>query len=196
MVQKLTKNELGRNVVHMFVGLITVLFINLYPPRIALLTFAILLILGLFISILSRAVDVPIVKWVLNNFDRPEDVAKFPGKGALFFILGSALTLMVFGVQIASASILILAVGDSLNILIGQPFGKIVNPLNTKKMFEGSIAGFVGGFIVASFFVPLIPAMIAAAVAMMVEMIDFGELQVNDNVLVPLASGLILYLLL
>ncbi len=196
MKPKLARNELRRNIFHILLGVIIVAFINLYPERVSLLVLAIILILGLFISLLSRVVSIPVVKWFLKTFDREEDMKKFPGKGALFFFLGSVTALYLYGVQIASAAILILAVGDSINLLVGKPFGRVVNPLDTKKMFEGSIAGFVAGFIVASLFVPLIYAIIASAVAMLVEMIDFKEMQVNDNILIPLFSGLVLWLLL
>jgi len=196
MKKNLEKSELRRNIFHILIGIIIVAFINIYSVQLSLLVLAVIIILGLFISLLSKAVSVPVISWFLENFDRPEDIKRFPGKGALFFFLGSAATLYLFGIQIASASILILAIGDSLNILVGKPFGRVTNPLNSRKMIEGSFAGFVGGFIAASFFVPWMPAMIAAAVAMIVEMIDFKEMQVNDNILVPLFSGLVLYLIL
>ena len=196
MVGRLSVTELRRNMMHMLVGILIVLFINIYPQKISLLTLSIIIILGLFISLLSKVVSIPIINWFLKNFDRSEDIKSFPGKGALFLFLGSVATLYLYDVQIASAAILILAVGDSLNILIGKPFGISVIPFDTKKMFVGSVGGFVGAFIVASFFVALVPAMIASAVAMIVEMLDFGKLQVNDNILIPIFSGLVLYLLI
>jgi dolichol kinase len=188
--------ELRRNVFHIFLGILLVSFINLYSVEISLFTFAVIILLGLFISILSRAVHIPVVTWFLHNFEREDDLKTFPGKGALFFFAGSVIALYLYGVQIASACILILAVGDSVNILIGKPFGKIPNPLHSKKMIEGSIAGFIASFIVASFFVPLMPAIIASAVAMLIESIDFGRLQINDNILIPVFAGMVLYFLI
>jgi dolichol kinase len=57
---------------------------------------------------------------------------------------------------------------------------------------EGSLAGFVCAFLAGSFFVAPWLALIGAAVAMTVE---YLPLPVNDNLMIPLCTGLTLMFL-
>ena len=93
------------------------------------------------------------------------------------------------------ASIMILAVGDSISHLFGLHFGKTNNPLPKTKFIEGTIAGFIFGFIGALVFLPWLEAFFASLVAMIIEAIEIkiGNQQVDDNLIVPLVAGAVVW---
>jgi dolichol kinase len=156
-----------------------------------------LLLLGLIVSLLSVRGKFPFTANIFKLFDRPRD-AHFPGKGAFYFLLGVGLTFAFFEVQIAYASILILAVGDSLNHLFGERMPKQFNlPWNRRKSVFGVLLGIIWGVFAAQFFVPFVPALIATTIAIFLETIPWhiGKYYLDDNVLVPLIAGSVLFLL-
>lgn len=159
------------------------------------LVLTMLTIIGVIISLISKTYKIPGIYQFLKFFDRPEDMQRLPGKGAIYFFLGSALSLLLFGKNIASAAIIILAVGDSMTYIIGKPFGKIKTPLSDKKLLEGAIAGWVLATAAAMLFVNFTAAVAASFTAMLVEFMDLGKRQVNDNFLIPIISGIVLVML-
>lgn len=124
---------------------------------------------------------------------------KFPGKGVIFFFVGVLLSLQLFEKDIALASIMVLSLGDSVSHLIGKSFGRIKNIFNGdgKKLLEGTLAGTLAGFFGALVFVPFPEAFLGAFGAMIVEVvkIDFNDLTLDDNLVVPLVAGTIMFLL-
>ena len=82
----------------------------------------------LILSILSRKYKIPILNWLLQNFERKENVKKFPGKGFIFYLIGVLLTLAFFPMDIAMPAILVLAFADSIGHLFGIRYGKIKHP--------------------------------------------------------------------
>jgi len=158
----------------------------------------VLLIIGLIISILSQYKKLPLVADILKLFDRKRD-KNFPGRGAFYFLLAIFLSLFLFPLKIAYASILILAVGDSFNHLIGGTYIKKINmPWNPRKNTSGMILGILMGTFASQFFVPLLPAFIAASIAIIIETFPFriGRFYIDDNLTVPLTAGFILYFLI
>ena len=102
-----------------------------------------------------------------------------------------------FPEHIALAAILILAFGDSVTNVIGRYFGKIPIWYNKKKNWEGIWAGIFFCTVGASFFVPLWIAFVAATAAMMVESLSLkvGDIELDDNVLIPIVAGVVMILL-
>ncbi len=133
---------------------------------------------------------------MLEGFERKHYRKKFPFKGALFFLTGCLLTLKIFPLDIALASIAILTFADSVSHVVGILGGRR-HPLNGSKNLEGTIAGIIVGTIAASFFVSWIMAFIASAVSMLAEALSFKlqEEDVDDNVIIPLVAGTVIFLL-
>jgi len=102
---------------------------------------------------------------------------------------------LLFDKDIAMASIMVLALGDSVSHLYGLHYGKIKHPLSNKKFLEGTIAGFVAGFIGALVFARWYEAFFASLAAMIVEGIEvkIGTRQIDDNIIVPLVAGGVLW---
>lgn len=103
--------------------------------------------------------------------------------------------MLLFPKEIAMASIMILALGDSVSHLYGLHYGKIKHPLSNAKFLEGTIAGFVAGFIGALIFLPWLEAFLASLAAMIVEAIEIkiGIGQVDDNLIIPIVAGTIVW---
>lgn len=183
--------ESRRQFVHAFVGLIIFGIVYMLPEYNSKVILSILTLIVISISYLTKkGVKIPFVEFIIKNFGRK---GKIPAKGTIFFLIGSLITLFIFHSFIASISILILGLHDSFATLIGKEFGKRKIPHNKNKTIEGSISGMIVSFIGVFLFLPLEIAFIAVLAAGITESIDF---EINDNLLIPLASGLVIYLLL
>jgi phytol kinase len=148
-------------------------------------------VMGFLISMVHRKREVPVIGWFLRTFDRQEDIASIPGRGALFFAIGFLLVLALFPRDMALASITIFVLGDSISPLVGMHAGRIPHPLSEKKFVEGNIAGFLFAFAGAMLFVPIPEAFVASALSMAVEAVDTVKgRRIEDNVTIPLVAGL------
>lgn len=187
--------EVRRESFHIFFGVAIMLLIFLLRERAMwLLFFA--LIIGIALSLLSLKVKLPIIHYMLLRFEKPQYLNKFPGKGALFFVAGCLLVLKLFSanLEIVFASIAILTFGDSVSHLVGLGAKKRI----AKRDIAGTIAGIIAAFIAASFFVKPLLALTAALTAMVAENISVrvGLEEVDDNVIIPLIAGTVIFLLL
>ncbi|MFH1400236.1 MAG: phosphatase PAP2 family protein [Nanoarchaeota archaeon] len=188
--------EVKRQIFHIFNGTVIVMLLKL--NYIAMRGVIILLVFGIALSFLYSRRPNSLIEWFLRNFDRSHRV---PGYGAITFFVGILATLVLFGggglyghpSDVALASIMILTFGDAAATIVGKSIGRVPNPLNRKKTVEGSIAGIIFGAAGALFFVPLLPAIAAAVVAMTLEAVK--SLKIDDNIVVPLAAGIVLSLI-
>lgn len=92
---------------------------------------------------------------------------------------------------------MILALGDSISHIVGARYGETRNFFGDKrKLVEGSVAGFLVGFLGAWLFVPFVEAVLGSLIAMMAEVmqIDLNNRQVDDNLIVPLVAGTVMLL--
>jgi dolichol kinase len=132
----------------------------------------------------------------VNRFDRME-VAR-PFTGAFWFYIAFGFALLIFPLRVASAACVILAVGDSLSTLIGNPWGR---HRIGRKSLEGSLAFLVPSFLVASLFVGPLAAFIGAVAGTIAELApELGFLRnlhrrgiLDDNLLIPLVSGAVMW---
>ncbi|MDD4878366.1 MAG: SEC59/DGK1/VTE5 family protein [Candidatus Nanoarchaeia archaeon] len=180
--------EIKRQLFHLFLGISIVLLYNF--QILSARRMFIILVIGILISIASTRYKVPGIAWFLERFERKH--AKFPGQGAIFFVLGCFTVIGLFPPNIASAAILVLAAGDSFSTLIGKHFGK--HKMGSKSV-EGTIAGIVLGFLGAFIFVPFLTAFLGAFVAMISEALDiklFNKV-IDDNLLVPVVAAIVMY---
>ncbi len=193
----LTKPELGRQFLHLIIGIVTVLLI--YFDILSSLAIFLLIIIGILASLLSKRIKLPFFSFFLQHFERENMRKKFPGKGAIFFFIGTLLALQLFEREIALASIMVLALGDSFSHIFGEWFGKIKNIFNghSKKLMEGTLAGTLAGFIGALLFVPIPEAFLGSLAAMIAEVvkIDLNDHTLDDNLIVPLVAGTAMFLI-
>ena len=111
--------------------------------------------------------------------------------GATYILLSTCFTVALYSKPIAIAALSFIIVGDTFAALIGRKFGK--HKFRNKSL-EGSAGCLVGTVIVALVVPDLVMpvAMIGAVVAMLAEALSFG---IDDNVSVPIVSGLAMTLL-
>jgi dolichol kinase len=189
--------ELFRQSLHAAMG-IALAFLIYWGIVDALLLFEIIILAG-FLSFAVTKIDIPLLTPFLDKYERKEDRHSFPGRGPIYMLVGSLLALELFSRDIALGAIMIVAVGDASSHLFGQAFGSCRNPFNISKLkfFEGTAVGILMGFIGASFFLPVFEAFLAAAGAMLIEAveIDMNKRPVNDNLIVPLVAGTVVFLL-
>ncbi|NLP06558.1 hypothetical protein GX411_11510 [Candidatus Fermentibacteria bacterium] len=121
--------------------------------------------------------------------------------GSTILVASAALTIMLFRREIAIAALVFLSVGDSSAALVGMKWGRI--RLVCGRTLEGSLAAFTSCLLaslalmkVAPFFSwRLVPIALVAgsAVATLAELVD---LPVDDNLRIPILSGLAMELLI
>ena len=213
-MKKINEFEINRQIFHVILGVSIVVFLlygGLTGSVLSLLfgisdgntlldvrnIILILIIVGLILSYLSTKIKIPIIYPLLQKFERKEELKRFPGKGTIFYLIGVYISLMLFPKEIAMASIMILALGDSVSHLYGLHYGKIKHPLSSTKFLEGTIAGFIAGFIGAFVFLPWHEAFFASLAAMIVEAVEIkiGTEQVDDNLIIPVVAGAVVWLI-
>ena len=146
------------------------------------------------ISELSRMnkKNLPIISTITRNAASQAERYEFAA-APLYFAIGILATLIIFPAPVNGAAIAIFALGDSTASLFGGVISKKPLPFNKGKTLEGSLAGFFFAFLAGTYFVSPVLALIGAAVAMTVESLP---LPVNDNILIPLCTGLALLLII
>jgi len=186
--------EIKRKILHILIGIIGI-FLLIYDIINSFIIF-IILILGIFLSILSLKIQIPLISWFLNTFERQQDKNELPGRGIIFAVAGSLLVLQLFQKNIALASISILTFSDPVSYLIGKIFGKTKSILNKSKNIEGNIAAALIGSLLAMFFVPFYLAAIGSLTAMLFELltIKIQDIKIDDNLIIPLVAGTIMFL--
>ncbi len=135
----------------------------------------------------------------VSRFDR-KGISR-PFVGAFWFYLAFGIAFLIFPLGAASAACIILAVGDSLSTLTGRAWG--MHRIGGKSL-EGSLAFLMSSFPAASLFVSPPVALAGALAGTLVELApEAGFLKnlkgrglLDDNLLIPLASGAVMLALI
>lgn len=187
--------EFRRKAFHLSSGVVIValLYYGIIGARILLLA----VIVGGILSLILKYAKNNTVSYVVGLFERDEEKKSERGRGAITFTIGALLAVVFFESSIAYASLLILAFGDAIAPLLGKYLGRTPHPHNPEKKLEGIIAGGLAGGVVASIFVPFWAAMIASFFAMGAESIvpkqtGWARWVADDNMLIPVAAGIVL----
>jgi dolichol kinase len=185
----ITKLELKRQASHILLGLLIVAL--LYFDIIGPLVLAVAACLAaLFSYARKRGFTIAILEPLLKHLERESEKERMRAKGLIFYLLGATFAVLLFPKDIALASIMILAIGDSVSRLVG-PYGYLKHPLNSERFMEGVIIGGTAAAVGAMLFVPFIHAVAASAVAMFLEGVDIeiSDFKLDDNLTIPLVSG-------
>ncbi len=186
--------EVKRKLAHICTGLFIVLtyYYNVLTQK---YLFFLIIFFGI-LSLLSMKFKIPVINFLLTNFERKKYIKKFPFKGMVFFLGGSLLVIKIFDKDIALASIIILTFGDSTAYLVGHFLGKTKLAFNGLKKLEGILAGMFFAFLSSILFVSYTEAFFASLFAMIVEGAGFkiGVSDIDDNFIVPLVAGTVIYL--
>ncbi len=174
--------ELRRKLFHFFFGLFLILIL-LYSGRMNLIIFlSCFLIFGcIMILLMQKGQKIPIADWLEETFERKN--VKFPGYGALWYVVGALLLALFLGnAHEIAAAIVVLAAGDSAATIFGI-LGLHSLPYNRSKTLEGSFAFFVFSLSACLFvgWIGIALAAIAAAVESLATPLD-------DNLLIPVTA--------
>ncbi len=132
---------------------------------------------------------------VLLKFER-KDIPR-PFMGAIWFFFTAGLAFLIFPLDIASASVFMLSIGDSFSTLVGIHFGR--HKIVGKKSLEGTLACFLGCLFTLLIIPPLVvvPGAVAATLAEILP--DIGVLKnlknkgwIDDNFLIPIIAGAVM----
>jgi len=186
--------EIKRQPFHILLGLFIVAIIYYDLPSAQILSA--LIVIGIISSMFVKKTKPKIIYKLLEFIEREKALKEFPGKGLINYLIGALLVVILFEKNIAIASIMILALGDSFSRLIG-PFGRIKHPFNNTKFLEGVIAGAIAGSLGAMLFIRPLEAIIASIFAMLLEGIDLKifKFKIDDNITIPLIAGTIIWLI-
>jgi len=187
-----SKNDMLREAIHaagFFVPVLTGL-IGVYPVTLLICVVSALY----FLSELSRMnrKNLPVISAITRNAVSHAELYEFAA-APLYFAMGILITLLLFPAPVNGAAIAIFTLGDSAASFFGGLVSKKPLPFNKGKTLEGSLFGFFFAFLAGSVFVSPVLALIGAAVAMIIESLP---VPVNDNILIPLCTGLALMLML
>jgi len=185
-----TGNEIVRETIHasgFFVPIIAVL-LGLFPTSVLISVITLLYALS-EVKRMERA-SFPVVSSVTRAAATQPEQYEF-ATAPMFFALGILLTLLLFPSPVSSVAIAAFALGDSTASLFGGTFGKRTLPFNKGKTLEGSVSCFFFAFCGAIFFTTPTFALLAAVATTTIESLPWP---LNDNLVTPLLTGLVLVL--
>ncbi|MEM2888856.1 MAG: haloacid dehalogenase-like hydrolase [Candidatus Bathyarchaeia archaeon] len=185
----LPRNTCIREAIHIgsfLISLVCMHFLNRYFVAFLLLLLTILYTSSELMRMLGT--HVPFFTDITKSAARKSEYQEFVSS-PLFFALGIMLSLMFFPEPTCYVSITVLTLGDGFASVFGQTFGNKQIPYNKIKYVEGTISGFTFAFLGSTLFVHPFKALIASAVGMFIESLP---LPLNDNLAIPLSSGLAL----
>ena len=133
---------------------------------------------------LFRSVFLPLLR-------EPEIDRKITGATWLFISL--FLTVLIFERTVAIPAMLMLTLADSLAAVGGKSFGK--KALFEKTVF-GTVTFFLVAFLILVIFLPAVGLPYLVLIALISAFLEAAPVPVNDNLLVPVGSGLLIWVII
>ncbi len=173
-------------------GLLIPLFYWYLPEYWVVLLLSAALVVALIVEVLRRRNSAfrKSFNRYLGFLLRPEEYTSITG--ATYLIVGALVTILIYPKPIAIFAISMLVVSDALAAWVGKGIGRI--PIRSHKTLEGSLAFFLSAFLIARLVLCWSGAM-ALIGALAGTVLEWGILPFNDNLTVPIGSGLFLVLL-
>jgi HAD superfamily phosphoserine phosphatase-like hydrolase len=187
-----SRNDVLREIIHA-----SGFFVPILSSLIGLLAMVLVICILVAFYVISELLrmggkNLPFISAVTHHAALQAELYEFAA-APIYFAVGILLALLLFRPPISSAAIAIFTLGDSTASIFGGLVSKRPLPFNKTKTLEGSLTGFFFAFLAGSLFILPLKALVGAAVAMIVE---YLPLPVNDNILIPLCTGLTLALII
>jgi dolichol kinase len=188
------KSEIRRKYIHLIGLTVPVLYwaTNYIVPSfskqitLSFITFFLLLFTGFELYRLSHGLPKEAYA-IVKPMIRPQEMRGIGGH--VYFAAGAFIAVLAYSREVAIAALLISVFADGGAAVFGSRWGR--HRLIGRKTLEGSLALFLIALAVAAWIVrPVMVAFIGAVVATCVELIP-----INDNLMVPISSGLAMQLL-
>ncbi len=186
----LRRHEVIRKAIHLASSLIPLSYWFLFERDITL-QIVIILALGFLTVDYLRLKSTAIGKMFMRVFGlalRSHEKQKLTG--ATYVFSGSVVAIFLFPKEIAVPALLTLSISDTLAALIGIPFGK---HKFLKKSLEGSSAFFISTLLILGIYFPE-TLLINIFVAAIVTLAEAYPMNLDDNFLIPILSGVLLSL--
>jgi len=178
--------NLRRKIIHLFYGLALAFLVSYQILNITY--FAVLTISLTLILLLNHFRPIKLLVKLIVYFER-KPLPKLLGQGPLVLTWSCFLATLIFPNPIATVAILNLAVGDSVNALVGYYLNH--GKLTKKKKFEASLASAFATALVSLQYLPpklFLPATFITAFFEFTEP-KIGNQKIDDNIFIPLVSG-------
>jgi dolichol kinase len=137
-------------------------------------------------SKLWRAAGVRLIGRMIRTHEAGGDFT-----GATYILISAASTVALFDKPIAIAALAFIIIGDTLAALIGRLYGK---HRFGRKSIEGSLGCLVGTLLVAVL-VPHLQLAVAVPGAVIATVVEALSTKIDDNISVPLISGVCMTLI-
>jgi len=193
-------NELKRKAIHIFSTIIPILYIFTSKEFIVIFV-GIGTVFMFAIDFLKSGNNIinKIYKRYLFDILR-EDEKQFDKvkiTGGTYYASGIFLALIFFSKEVAILSILVMIWCDTFAAIIGIYFGK--HRIFNQKTFEGSLSFLLSGFFIVfilNFYFPDIITIKAGFITLfLVTIIELYNTKLNDNLVLPLVTGIIYFLI-
>ena len=200
------KGEVERQLIHLLTGITLILLIRTAGD----MALAVLLLLLAFYATISVVIILNKLPLSLSAFlcrwGRPSKQT-IPFKGTILLLCGITISFILFPEEIVYASIAVVAFGDSVATAIGVLIGRHKLPYSENKTVEGTVSGIIAAFLASSFFVTPVQALLGSVGGLLLESIidlqtirEFNSQMIfkfflNDNFLIPLFSGLLMFII-
>jgi len=176
------KKEDKRKLFHLILGIIIGVFVGL-DRLIGLVLLLALFFWGVPHYIYSKKRQTPItLKRIMEIVEREGK----KGEGALTFVLGCLIVVLIFPNDFSIPGIFVLAFSDAIASKVGILHGK----RGKNKTVEGSIAFFLASIVVLNFFFSFYMAVV---VGFLVAVIEYYVKR--DNLIIPFSTSLLVYIL-
>ncbi len=184
-------NEFKRKLIHLFALAIPIGY-YLLPKRIALLILIPITIGSIIVDII-RLRNLPLAKffnWLLGPILREHE--SWDLTGSSYILSASVLSILFFDKKIAIAAISYIILGDCASAIIGRIYGQTKIE---RKSLEGSLA-FLSVCLLVALLLPGLPFWVGAIGALVATGVEAFSIPLNDNLSVPLVSGLVMEILI
>ncbi len=161
------------------------------PKRTALLILIpiVLISLGMDLIRLKELPGAAFIKSLIGSMLRDHESSDLTG--ASYILSGAVLTIAIFAKPVAVAALGFIILGDIAAALVGRKFGRIKIG---DKTLEGSLT-FFAVCVLVTLLVPNLPFVIGIIGALIAAVFEAMTLPVDDNLIVPVVSGLVMQIL-
>ncbi len=191
-MNEIIKSEIARKVIHLSNAIIPLSYYYFFSNKIdMIIVLASFLIFCFFIEIFRKN-NIKLTKIFSNWFEFMMRQKEKEGEltGATWVFVGAIFTILIVPDPFNILSLLFLAFGDTFAAIIGKKF-PFINL--GRKTLSGSVAGFFACLTVGLFIDIPIAYEIIIIGAFMAMFIEILPLPINDNVSIPIFSGLSMY---
>ena len=182
--------HIGRKLYHLLGGLGLLSLYYIFGRRNALIFYGttVLVVLAIDITRLCVPAFNQYIQSHFSSFIRKSEANKLTGTAP--YVLGIGLTLLLYRSDIATAAICFLAFGDVSATAVGERYGR--TKISGEKSLEGTLAfaaaAVLSGVLLNVAGIHLMHGLILAG-ALVAAGVELLPLPVNDNLVIPVASG-------